>query len=82
MGAFTYVYILQSETYPNRFYVGQTQDLRARMAQHNAGRIRHTTKWKPWRIKSYVGLSDKQRALALEHYFKSASGRAFAKRRL
>jgi GIY-YIG catalytic domain len=40
MGAFTYVYILQSETYPDRFYVGQTQDLRTRLVQHNAGRFR------------------------------------------
>ena len=82
MRVFTYVYILQSEAYPDRFYVGQTQDLRARLAQHNAGRIRHTTKWMPWRIKSYVALSDRQRALALEHYLKSASGRAFVKKRL
>jgi hypothetical protein len=55
MGAFTYVYILQSETCPDRFYVGQTHDLRVRLVQHNAGRIRHTTKWKPWRIKSLFG---------------------------
>ena len=82
MGRFTYVYILQSEVDPDRFYVGQTQNLRTRLAQHNAGRVPHTTKWKPWQIKSYVAISDKQRAQALEHYLKSASGRAFAKRRL
>jgi len=82
MGAFTYVYILQSEICSDRFYVGQTQDLLVRLAQHNAGRIPHATKWKPWRIKSYAALSDKQRARALEHYLKSASGRAFAKKRL
>ena len=68
MGAFTYVYILQSETCSDRFYVGQTQDLRVRLAQRDAGRIPRTTKWKPWRIKSYAALSDKQRARALEHY--------------
>ena len=82
MSAFTYVYILQSEAHPDRFYVGQTQDLRARLAQHNAGRIHHTTKWKPWRLKSSVALSDRPRAIALEHYLKSASGRAFMKKRL
>jgi putative endonuclease len=82
MNPFTYVYILQSEMFPDRFYVGHTRDLRARLVQHNAGRIPHTAKWKPWRIKSYVALSDIERAIALEKYLKSASGRAFTKNRL
>jgi len=82
MGRFLYVYILQSELAPNRFYVGRTEDVRTRLAQHNARHIAHTTKWKPWRIKSYFALSNKQRALDLERYLKSASGRAFAKKRL
>jgi putative endonuclease len=82
MKIFTYVYILQSEGYPDRFYIGRTADLRTRIALHNAGRVHHTTKWKPWRIKSYVAHSEAQRAIALEQYLKSASGRAFAKKRL
>jgi putative endonuclease len=82
MNAFTYVYILQSENHPDRFYIGRTADLRKRITLHNAGRIRHTIKWKPWRLKSYIALSDANRAVALEHYLKSASGRAFTKKRL
>ena len=82
MKTFTYVYILQSEAYPDRFYIGRTADLRTRIALHNAGHVRHTTKWKPWRIKSYIALSDAPHAIALEQYLKSASGRAFAKKRL
>jgi predicted GIY-YIG superfamily endonuclease len=82
MKIFTYVYILQSEAYPDRFYTGRTANLRTRTALHNAGRVRHTAKWKPWRIKTYIALSDPERAIALEQYLKSASGRAFAKKRL
>ena len=82
MNAFTYVYILQSENHPDRFYIGRTADLRNRITLHNAGRIRHTVKWKPWHLKSYIALSDTNRAIALEHYLKSSSGRAFAKKRL
>jgi len=74
MNAFTYVYILQSENHPDRFYIGRTADLRNRITLHNAGRIRHTVKWKPWRLKSYIALSDTNRAIALEHYLKSSSG--------
>ena len=81
MTKFFYVYILQSEVNPQRFYTGLTDDLRTRLKNHNSGRIVHTAKWKPWRLKTYVALPDRTRAAQLERYLKSASGRAFAKRR-
>ena len=77
-----YVYILQSETEPQRFYTGFTHDLRTRLKQHNCGHIPHTAKWKPWQLKTYVALSNRDRAVRLERYLKSASGRAFVKRHL
>ena len=82
MARFTYVYVLQSETEPDRFYTGCTDDLRARLARHNRGEVPHTSKWTPWRIKTYIALSDEDRARSLERYLKSASGRAFLKKRL
>jgi putative endonuclease len=42
MGSFTYVYILQSEADPERFYSGCTRDLRKRLGRHNTGEVRHT----------------------------------------
>ena len=80
MKQFFYVYILQSEVNPQRFYTGFTDDLRTRLKNHNSGRIVHTCKWKPWQVKTYIALCDRDRALRLERYLKSASGRAFAKR--
>jgi putative endonuclease len=80
MTKFFYVYILQSEADPQRFYTGLTDDLRTRLKNHNSGRIVHTAKCKPWRLKTYVALPDRTRAAQLEQYLKSASGRAFAKR--
>ncbi|MDQ2948876.1 MAG: GIY-YIG nuclease family protein [Acidobacteriota bacterium] len=82
MSAFTYVYILQSEIDSDHFYVGRTRDLRDRLRRHNAGEVPYTSKWKPWRIKTYIGLTDAKRAIEFERYLKSASGRAFAKKRL
>jgi len=76
----TYVYILQSESYPDRFYVGLTEDLRNRLPSHNAGRVTHTAKYRPWRINTYLAFSVKSRAISFEKYLKSASGRAFAKK--
>jgi predicted GIY-YIG superfamily endonuclease len=82
MESFTYVYVLQSETDPSRFYTGCTDDLRARLIRHNHGEVPHTSKWKPWRIKTYIALSDRERARSFERYLKSASGRAFLKKHL
>jgi putative endonuclease len=76
-----YVYILESLD-SEHFYVGLTDDLRARLAKHNAGEVPHTSKHGPWRIKTYVAFSDAAQAVAFERYLKSASGRAFAKKRL
>jgi putative endonuclease len=77
-----YVYLLRNIDFPNETYVGLTDDLRARLTAHNAGRSPHTTKYKPWRLVTYVAFSDGRKAVEFERYLKSASGRAFAKKRL
>jgi putative endonuclease len=80
MVSFHYVYILQSSLDRDRFYVGLTEDLKARLAKHNSGEVPHTSKFKPWRIKTAIAFTDPNRAAAFERYLKSGSGRAFAKR--
>jgi putative endonuclease len=82
MSAFRYVYILQSVSDESSFYVGQTENLAARLAKHNDGGVSHTSKHRPWRIKTAIAFTDGARALAFEKYLKTASGRAFAKKRL
>ena len=67
---------------PEHFYFGVTNDLRERVRKHNAGEVTHTAKYAPWAIKTYIAFSDEQQAFAFEKYLKSASGRAFAKKRL
>jgi predicted GIY-YIG superfamily endonuclease len=57
-----------------------TDDLRARLAKHNAGEVPHTSKYRSWRLRIYFAFSDEARALAFEKYLKSGSGRAFAKK--
>jgi len=79
---FYYAYILQSKKTPNRFYIGFTEDLESRLKSHNQGLNPHTSKYKPWRVKTAIAFSDRQRALDFEAYLKSPSGRAFAKKRL
>ena len=69
-----YVYILESLD-SHHFYVGITDDLRTR-------EVPHTSKYGPWRIRTYIAFSDASLAFAFERYLKSGSGRAFAKKRL
>lgn len=77
-----YVYILESAATAEHYYVGMTENVAARLDKHNAGAVPHTAKFKPWRMKTYVCFSDDVQAAAFEKYLKSASGRAFAKKRL
>ena len=79
---FSHDYILNSKSHGHRFYVGLTDDLRDRLRRHNASELDHSAKFRPWRIKTAVAFTDRGRAAAFERYLKSASGRAFAKKRL
>ena len=76
-----YVYILHSVE-GGHFYIGITDDLRSRLAKHNAGEVLHTSKYKPWNLKTYIAFSDEEKTVEFEKYLKSASGRAFTKKRL
>ena len=77
-----YVYLLQSGALADQRYVGVTSDLKRRLADHNAGKSPHTSKYVPWKLVTYVAFSDKQKAATFEHYLKSGSGHAFARKRL
>jgi predicted GIY-YIG superfamily endonuclease len=71
-----YVYILENES--GRFYFGRTKDLKDRLARHNHGEVSHTSKYRPWKLRTYLAFSDDQKAIDFEHYLKSGSGRAFS----
>ena len=81
-GQFYYVYILESIHPPKHYYNGVTENLESRLATHNSGKCTHTDKFKPWKIKTATAFSDQSKAFAFEKYLKTASGRAFAKKRL
>jgi predicted GIY-YIG superfamily endonuclease len=80
--AFYYVYILKSTVDTDRFYIGFTENLENRLKDHNSGKNPHTVKHRPWRVKTAIAFSDRNKALEFERYLKSPSGRAFAKKRL
>jgi predicted GIY-YIG superfamily endonuclease len=77
---FYYVYILESKKDPARHYTGFTTDLQSRLEKHNAGSVPHSTKHRPWVIKTAIAFSNEEQALDFERYLKSHAGRAFAKK--
>lgn len=77
-----HVYLLVSESAPAQRYIGVTADLKNRLAEHNAGKSIHTSKFMPWRVACYISFSDRRKAEAFEVYLKSGSGHAFARKRL
>ena len=77
-----HVYILKSIEFPEQRYFGISADLKKRLEYHNAGRCKHTSKFRPWRLDTYVGFSDEKRAREFERYLKTGSGQAFSRKRL
>ncbi|MCX5922232.1 MAG: GIY-YIG nuclease family protein [Candidatus Dependentiae bacterium] len=79
---FFYVYMIRSINIPETFYVGYTTNIEERLETHNSGGSIHTRKDRPWELVICMMFKDMDRAKQFEHYLKSQSGRAFAKKRL
>jgi putative endonuclease len=74
-----YVYFLELKN--GDIYVGSTDDLRRRFSSHQSGHVVSTRRHPPAVLRSYVAVKDEAAARRLERYFKSGSGKAFAKKR-
>jgi putative endonuclease len=77
-----YVYIIRSISNKDQIYIGASENLKQRIADHNNGKSPHTAKFTPWELERYSAFPDKLTAYNFESYLKSHSGRAFAKKRL
>ena len=75
-----YIYILQSQQNPDRFYIGYTSDLKRLLTEHNFGKSIYTKKFLPWKIKNYIAFEDTTKAAKFEKFLKSGNGRAFTKK--
>lgn len=75
-----YVYFLELANAD--IYVGSTNDLRRRVNSHRRGFVASTRMYLPVTLLSYVAVAGEGTARQLERYFKSGSGKAFAKKRM
>jgi putative endonuclease len=76
-----YVYILRSMKDKN-FYVGSTDNIRRRLNEHNSGKVDSTKGRIPFSLEAYIAVRDQNKAIELEQYFKTGSGRALLKKRI
>ncbi len=75
-----FVYVLKSPHVTDRYYVGLTANVSARLESHNAGQCLHTARYRPWFLHVTIEFVDEPTAVHFERYLKSGSGRAFARR--
>ncbi len=76
-----YVYILRSVR-DNELYVGSTNSIRRRLSEHNSGKVDSTKSRIPFILEAYVAVKDQVKAIGLEQYFKTGSGKALLQKRI
>ncbi|MCC5929341.1 MAG: GIY-YIG nuclease family protein [Cyclobacteriaceae bacterium] len=76
-----YVYVLLSEKDGN-FYTGYTNNISARLEEHNQGRVYSTKNRRPFLLVYWEGCLNQQDATRREKYLKSGSGKVYLKNRI
>jgi len=76
-----YVYVVKSIK-DNHIYTGHTNNLKARIIQHNSGKVESTRLRKPFKLLYYEACNILSDAIKREKSLKTGFGRAYLKRRL
>jgi putative endonuclease len=76
-----YVYVLKSLT-TGKLYIGQTQDLEARISSHNNGMSPYTKNRGPWILVYKEEFSTRSQAMIREKFLKTGKGRDFLKKQI
>ena len=81
MTSFHYIYVLRSQEDGNN-YVGYTNDLKRRIAEHQAGAVPSTRNRRPLELIYYEACLSQADATKREKYLKSSWGKRYLKNRL
>jgi putative endonuclease len=71
-----FVYILQSKK-DFSFYIGQTNDLDARLSKHNDGFSKYSSSKIPWRLVYFEKYDTRKEAIKRENEIKSKKSRKY-----
>ena len=75
-----YVYIIKS--LKNRdIYVGSTDNINKRVKLHNAGKVRSTQFYKPWKLLEYKEFQTRSEAVKHERFLKTGQQKEGLKRK-
>jgi putative endonuclease len=77
-----HVYVIVSESQPDRYYIGFSSRSDDRLTEHNAGKNPSTVAFLPWRFAAIFSFPSEQQARRFEGYLKGGSGRAFLRRHI
>jgi putative endonuclease len=77
----TFVYILHSDKF-KRYYVGMSDNTERRLSEHNAGYVKSTKAFIPWKIIHQEKFEARIEARKREKYLKSAAGRRWRNKNL
>ena len=64
-----YVYLIHSKTL-GQYYIGQTNDLRRRLLEHNSGESKWTSRANDWKLIYYEAFTSRSLAMNREHKLK------------
>ena len=70
------IYVLES-LINGIHYVGMTQDIQQRIKEHNSGRSKFTSGYKPWKIIYAEHAENFEKGRVREKYLKTAAGKKF-----
>jgi putative endonuclease len=76
-----FVYILKSLS-KEYHYIGLTNNLKRRLDEHNSGNTPSTKPYRPFELEAFVAVKTHEKAMELEKYFKTGSGKAILKKRI
>lgn len=68
-----YLYAIKSKT-NGRIYIGQTQNLKARLQKHNYGKVISTKRDRPWMLYAYEIFDNRSSAMWKEKEIKNSKG--------
>ncbi len=77
-----YAYVAQSIAQNDKFYKGHTEDLHARLKEHNRGTTKSIKHLIPVRIIYYEGFDSLAKSIETEKYWKTAAGRRYLRSKL
>lgn len=69
-----FTYIIQSQKNGN-YYIGQTNNLNKRLADHNSGYSNYTKKFVPWNLYAYKEFESRKDAMDFERKLKNLKSR-------